>query len=1138
MSLPDMKSLLPKTPAILPLRTVLIVPFVLQIFAAVGLTGWLSFRNSQSAVNDLASQLRSEVASRIQQNIKNYLEIPLAINRMNSNAVNLNQLNVQDMASVTRYFWNQRNLFDSVTMTSTFVGSPGGEFTGIGFQTDGSWKIGRSGKNTKGNFYAYSLDSEGNPATLLTQGKAYDPRKRPWYKGAIDARKPYWSDIYIDFNDPKLTITLSQPVYSQTGQLNAVVGVDFVLTQIGEFLQSLKVGKSGKTFIMERSGLLVATSTSQQTYQLNQKTVKRFKAEDFETPLIHETAAYLHQYFGNLTNIKNSQQLDFLIGPDRVFLQVLPFADANGLDWLIVVVVPEKDFMEQIDSNTRTTILLCVVALIVAIVIGILTAQLIAIPIFQLNKSAHAIASGQFDQKVNNKNIKELNLLSQSFNQMAQQLQAYFTDLEMKNAELKRLDKLKDQFLANTSHELRTPLNGIIGIAESLIDGVTGKLPQTTISNLAMIVSSGRRLSNLVNDILDFSQLRQKHIELQLQPLAMREIVEVVLTMSRSTLGKKKLELINNISPEFPPVYADENRVQQILYNLIGNGIKFTEKGKIEITGEIIVDQENNNLEGQDIPNSTYLAISIIDTGIGIPQDKFDRIFESFEQADGSTAREYGGTGLGLTVTKQLVELHRGKITLKSTEGVGSTFTFTLPISQGLAESNIDQSFSLSHQPLILAEDSNEISLDESLLLPDEHDNKKLTILIVDDEPINLQVISNHLYLQNYQVIHATNGLEALALLEKEVKPDLILLDIMMPRMTGYEVCQKIREKYHLDELPILMLTAKNQVQDLVVGLGVGANDYLTKPISKPELLARIKTQIQLCNLESLRTLSESYREKVNELERTLLELQRTQAQLIHAEKMSSLGQLVAGVAHEINNPITFINGNLIHARNYTEYLLTLLDSYHNYSDSHQIEIPEDIDLDEIEYIKEDLPQLISSMQNGADRISQIVQALRNFSRLDESDFKRVDIHGGIDSTLLILTNSLEKITVIKDYGQLAKVKCYPAELNQVFMNIITNGIDALSLHPTTEKPTLKISTKMRDSKKVEIRIIDNGQGIPPEITDKIFDPFFTTKPVGKGTGLGLSMSYQIIVQKHRGTLECISGLGHGAEFVITIPVE
>jgi two-component system sensor histidine kinase ChiS len=1137
MSVPDMKSLRLITRPNLPLRTVLIVPFVLQIFAAVGLTGWLSFRNSQSAVNDLASQLRSEVASRIQQNINNYLAIPLAINRMNSNAVNLNQLNVQDMASVTRYFWHQRNLFDSVTMTSTFVGSPGGEFTGIGFQTDGSWKIGRSGKTTKGNFYAYSLDTEGNPATLLTQGKAYDPRKRPWYQGAINARKPYWSDIYIDFNDPKLTITLSQPVYSQTGQLNAVVGVDFVLTQIGEFLQSLKVGKSGKTFIMERSGLLVATSTSQQTYQLNQKTVKRFKAEDFETPLIKETSAYLHQYFGNLTNIKKSEQLDFLIGHDRVFLQVLPFSDGNGLDWLIVVVVPEKDFMEQIDSNTRTTILLCVAALIIAIVIGILTAQLIVIPIFQLNKSAHAIASGQFDQKVNRKNIKELNLLSQSFNQMAQQLQAYFTDLEMKNAELKRLDKLKDQFLANTSHELRTPLNGIIGIAESLIDGVTGKLPETTISNLAMIVSSGRRLSNLVNDILDFSQLRQKHIELQLKPLAMREIVEVVLTISRTTLGKKKLELINSISPELPPVYADENRVQQILYNLIGNGIKFTEKGKIEITAEII-DDENNNTEAQDIHYSTYLAISVIDTGIGIPQDKFDRIFESFEQADGSTAREYGGTGLGLTVTKQLVELHRGKIIVKSTEGVGSTFTFTLPISEGLAESKMDQSFSLSHQPLILSEDIGEMGLDESWILPNDPENQNLTILIVDDEPINLQVISNHLYLQNYHVIQAGNGLEALAMLENEVKPDLILLDIMMPRMTGYEVCQKIREKYHLDELPILMLTAKNQVQDLVVGLGVGANDYLTKPISKPELLARIKTQIQLCNLESLRTLSESYREKVNELERTLLELQRTQAQLIHSEKMSSLGQLVAGVAHEINNPITFIDGNLIHARNYTEYLLNVLDSYHNYSDSHQIKIPEDIDLDEIEYIKEDLPQLISSMQNGADRISQIVQALRNFSRLDESDFKRVDLHGGIDSTLLILTNSLEKITVIKDYGQLAKVKCYPAELNQVFMNIITNGIDALSVHPTTETPTLKISTKMRDSKKVEIRIIDNGQGIPPEIADKIFDPFFTTKPVGKGTGLGLSMSYQIIVQKHRGTLECISRLGHGAEFVITIPVE
>ena len=425
------------------------------------------------------------------------------------------------------------------------------------------------------------------------------------------------------------------------------------------------------------------------------------------------------------------------------------------------------------------------------------------------------------------------------------------TRLKVANTQLQRLDKLKNEFLANTSHELRTPLNGIIGIAESLIDGATGDLPQPTRSNLAMIVSSGRRLSSLVNDILDFSKLRHQNLELQLKPVDLRSITEVVLTLCHSLVARKQLQLINAIPENLPPAEADENRLQQILYNLVGNAIKFTSSGTVEVSAQLVKEGLANNSEDSSITSiqtSPLLAITISDTGIGIPEDKFERIFESFEQGEGSTAREYGGTGLGLAITKQLVELHRGKIRVESTVGEGSHFTFTLPISQNQVEatpqsiSAFSNSLDSSLQALPLTTFNQEIST---------NNEQKIKVLVVDDEPINLQVLVNTLSLQNYSLTQASNGEDALALIEQGVKPDIILLDVMMPKMTGYEVTQKLRERFSSTELPILLLTAKTQVQDIVMGLNIGANDYLAKPVAKDELLARMRTQINMCRLRA-----------------------------------------------------------------------------------------------------------------------------------------------------------------------------------------------------------------------------------------------------------------------------------------------
>ena len=845
MSTLSLKRLVAKLSGKATLQTILIVPFVLQVFAAVGIVGYLSFRNSQRAVNDLAGQLMGEVSNRIEQNLRTYLQTPHQINQSKLDAVKLGFLNMKDLSAWEKYLWRQVQLYPYINFTS--IANPDGEYRTGEKMSNGTLLINASGPSTGFDFYSYNTNNRGDRTTVAALVKNFDIRQHPSYAYAALEAKPTWSSVYVSFLEPTLILSALQPVYNSQKQLEGVLIAALRLDSIGQFLNSLKIGKSGQTFIIERNGTLLATSTPEKPFRTQNGKKELFKVTESSDAVTQTTAKYLENHFQNLHQITKAQQINVEINGQPEFLKILPFQDGKGLDWLIVVVVPQADFMEQIHASNRTTMLLCLAALAMATVLGIFTSRWMIKPILKLKDAAIALSEGQFDKTVKLSRSDELGVLAAAFNSMAAQLQASFTALETKNTELQRLDKLKDDFLANTSHELRTPLNGIIGIAESLIEGATGQLPEPTNFNLALISSSGKRLSSLINDILDFSQLKHKTIVLQIKPIGMREIVSVILTLSQPLVGKKKLELINSVAPELPTIAADENRLQQILYNLIGNAIKFTESGTVEISAELVTGN------AQSPPNS-QLAITVSDTGIGIAEDKLERIFESFEQADGSTAREYGGTGLGLTVAQQLVELHGGKIWVSSTVGVGSKFTFTLPVSE------IQPEFS-SRQPrltegdriLITPEVPPESSLINSQVLAKSEfrESEKLKILVVDDEPINIHVIINSLSLEKYEITQASNGLEALNLIESGFKPDLILLDVMMPQMTGYEVCREVRKKYSPLEMPILMLTAKNQTTDLVEAFNLEANDYVTKPFIKKELLARINTQIRLAKLSA-----------------------------------------------------------------------------------------------------------------------------------------------------------------------------------------------------------------------------------------------------------------------------------------------
>ncbi|NQE35115.1 ATP-binding protein [Microcoleus asticus] len=845
MSTLSLKHLVAKLSGKATLQTVLIVPFVLQVFAAVGIVGYLSFRNSQRAVNDLADQLMGEVSNRIEQNLTTYLQTPHQINQSKLDAVKVGFVNMKDLSAWEKYLWRQVQLYPYINFTS--IANQDGEYRTGEKMSNGTLLINASGPSTKFDFYSYNTNDTGDRTTVAASVKNFDIRQHPSYAYAALAIKPTWSSVYISFLEPTLILSALQPVYNSQKQLEGVLIAALRLDSIGQFLTSLKIGKSGQTFIIERNGTLLATSTPEKPFRTLNGKKELFKVTESSDTVTQTTAKYLESHFKNLQQITKSQQLSFEINGKQQFLKVLPFQDDKGLDLLIVVVVPEADFMEQIHAGNRTTVLLCLAALGMASVLGILTSRWIIKPLLKLKNAAIALSEGQFDQTVKLDRSDELGVLAAAFNSMAAQLQASFTALETKNTELQRLDQLKDEFLANTSHELRTPLNGIIGIAESLIDGATGQLPESTIFNLVLISSSGKRLSSLINDILDFSQLKHKTIELQIKSVGIREIVSVILTLSQPLVGKKNLQLINSVAPELPPIAADENRLEQILYNLIGNAIKFTESGTVEISAALVTGNE------QSPPNS-QLSITVSDTGVGIPEDKLERIFESFEQADGSTAREFGGTGLGLAVAKQLVELHGGKIWVSSTVGVGSQFTFTLPVSETQPEfSSRQPHLTEGYRHLITPELARESSIINSQVSDNSDllESERLKILVVDDEPINIHVIINSLSVENYDITQASNGLEALNLIQSGFKPDLILLDVMMPQMTGYEVCREVRKKYSPLEMPILMLTAKNLTTDLVEAFNLEANDYVTKPFIKKELLARINTQIRLAKLNA-----------------------------------------------------------------------------------------------------------------------------------------------------------------------------------------------------------------------------------------------------------------------------------------------
>ncbi|GAB7226138.1 response regulator [Vibrio owensii] len=548
--------------------------------------------------------------------------------------------------------------------------------------------------------------------------------------------------------------------------------------------------------------------------------------------------------------------------------------ETRGLTWALVVQLPEKEAFARVHQLEKLFVIAMLIAIVLVVIASHYLSNFITSPLLKLTWAAEKVSAGDLDETTFNTERKdEIGRLAISFERMQrsirekiqtikqqnEELESNIKLIQKQNDELQLADKLKDEFLATTSHELRTPLHGMVGIAETLVSGANGAIPASQKYQLDIIIKSGQRLANLVDDLLDYHKMRYGSMDIQKSAVSLASATRLVLELSGHLLGNKTIRIINQVPADLKAVSADPQRLEQVLYNLIGNAIKYTSEGKIVISAMVVDDQ---------------VRVQVVDTGQGIPAEHLEHIFEPLIQAGQDASRYRQGAGLGLSISRQLIELMGGSLYVSSQPMVGTTFSFTLPLA---SEEEIQATQSLAARGHFQIPEAN-FENNDDLSLPENPDGPLL--YVADDEPVNLRVLESFLRLEGYRVRTISDGPETLALIEQE-KPELLLLDIMMPGMSGYQVCSELRETYDHAELPIIMLTALSQTEDRVRGFEAGANDYLTKPFNKQELAARIQAHLTASKAE------------MRHIENKLLESELRQRAEVEASLLETQGRLL-----------------------------------------------------------------------------------------------------------------------------------------------------------------------------------------------------------------------------------------------------
>ncbi|MBD1865286.1 MULTISPECIES: ATP-binding protein [Trichocoleus] len=715
------------------LQLLLIVPFVVQIFGAVSLVGYLSFYNGQKAINALASQLMDRTSKAVDQHLDSYLSVPHKLLQMNADAIRLGFLDVRDPKMLERYFWHQMQAYDLSYIgfgLATGAGGGAGRYDGKTVVID-EWRS----SNGSNNALSYGTDQQGN-RTQVVSTFTWNNFKETWYTEPVNAKKPVWSRIFtINYpNHPYVVASAGRPLYDANNRLLGVVAIDIHLLKLSDFLRNLQVSRGGQVFVLERNGLLIANSGTQKPFVVVKDEIQRLKAIDSPNPVVRGVSQQLQQRFDSFQKIATSQNLQLSLQGELYYVQVTPWRDEYGLDWLVVVSVPKSDFMAQIDANTQSTIWLCFAALGVASVLSVFTSRWITQPILVLNRASKAIASGQLDQTVKESGIQELDGLASSFNYMAGQLQESFTALEESNTELEsrveaRTGELKTtleelrrsqaqviqsekmsslgQLVAGVAHEINNPINFIHGNLthaqeytqgllefiqlyqqrypdpgpdiESAAEEIDLEFLQADLPKMLTSMKLGSdRIRQIVLSLRNFSRMD----EAEIKPVSLDEGLDSTLMILQHRLKARperpEIEVIKDYA-QLPLVECYAGQLNQVFMNILVNALDALEEANAGRSyAEMQAHPSQIRIETA-LMDAKWVQVAISDNGPGIPEQIKQRIFDPF-----FTTKPVGkGTGMGMSISYQIItEKHQGHLRCFSTPGKGTKFVIQIPIRQ------------------------------------------------------------------------------------------------------------------------------------------------------------------------------------------------------------------------------------------------------------------------------------------------------------------------------------------------------------------------------------------------------------------------------------------------------------------------